>query len=318
MISRADRRAAPGDGFRHEAVLYTGVDGLVASLVPWMRDGVEQGDMVVALVTGRSGDALRKGLGPAQRSVDFADMGSTGSNPGRLIALWRRVLAEARAPGRPVRGVGEPVWPGRRPDELVECRLHEALVNPAFADETAVWVKCLYDVGALEREAFGDVGTTHPEVEGSDGHDVGAYRGPPAPADILGGPLSAPTEPVVEEEVSIATVRGLRSAVHSRALAVGLGGQRSRDLVLAVTEASANSIVHGGGGGTLRSWRTPHALVHEVVDRGRIVDPLVGRRQPRPEQVAGRGLWLVHELCDLVQLRSSPAGTVVRMHMQVY
>ena len=35
-------------------------------------------------------------------------------------------------------------------------------------------------------------------------------------------------------------------------------------------------------------------------------------------QVAGRGLWLVHELCDLVQLRSSPAGTVVRMHMQVY
>ena len=30
----------------------------------------------------------------------------------------------------------------------------------------------------------------------------------------------------------------------------------------------------------------------------------------------GRGMWLANQLCDLVQLRSSPEGTVVRMHMQ--
>jgi anti-sigma regulatory factor (Ser/Thr protein kinase) len=30
----------------------------------------------------------------------------------------------------------------------------------------------------------------------------------------------------------------------------------------------------------------------------------------------GRGLWLVNQLCDLVQLRSSAAGGVVRLHMR--
>jgi hypothetical protein len=31
----------------------------------------------------------------------------------------------------------------------------------------------------------------------------------------------------------------------------------------------------------------------------------------------GRGLWIVNHLCDLVQLRSSPAGNVVRLHMAI-
>lgn len=317
VTDRPVHRAAPGDGFRHEAVLYVGVDGLVTSLVPWMRDGVDRDDMVVALVTGRSGDALREALGPAQRRVHFADIGEAGRNPARIIARWRTLLAEKRAPGRPVRGVGEPVWPGRGPDELAECHLHESLVNPAFADEAAMWVKCPYDVGALDPEAFRAVGTTHPEVAGDRGHDIGTYGGHPDPADVLGAPLPPPVEPVVEEQISVATVRGLRSSVYDRATAVGLGAQRARDLVLAVIEASSNSIVHGGGRGTLRSWLTSRALVHEVADRGHIRDPLVGRRQPSPDQVKGRGLWLVNELCDLVQLRSSAAGTVVRMHMRL-
>ena len=31
------------------------------------------------------------------------------------------------------------------------------------------------------------------------------------------------------------------------------------------------------------------------------------------DQEGGRGLFLVHQLCDLVQLRSSPSGTTVRL-----
>lgn len=318
VTDRPGRRAAPGGGFRHEAVFYAGVDGLVTSLVPWMREGVDRGDMVAALVTARSGQALREALGPAQRNVHFADVAEAGRNPARMIALWRTMLAEMRAPGRPVRGVGELVWPGRGPDELVECQLYESLVNPAFADEAEVWVKCPYDVGALDPEAFRSVGTTHPEVEAGDGRDIGTYQGHPDPADVLGAPLPPPDGPVVEEDISLATLRWLRPAVTDRAAAVGLGAQRARDLVLAVIEASSNSIVHGGGRGTLRSWRTARALVHEVADSGHIRDPLVGRRQPSPDEVKGRGLWLVNQLCDLVQLRSSPAGTVVRMHMYLH
>jgi hypothetical protein len=42
----------------------------------------------------------------------------------------------------------------------------------------------------------------------------------------------------------------------------------------------------------------------------------VGRTPPSPDQRAGRGLWLANQLCDLVQIRSTEAGTVVRLHMR--
>jgi hypothetical protein len=52
-----------------------------------------------------------------------------------------------------------------------------------------------------------------------------------------------------------------------------------------------------------------------VRDRGWIRDPLAGRVAPRENKATGRGLWLVNQLCDLVQLRSSPAGTTLRLHI---
>jgi anti-sigma regulatory factor (Ser/Thr protein kinase) len=307
-----------GGGFRHEAVLYAGVGGLVSSLVPWMHAGLASGETVVALVTGRSGAALKEALGSAGARVYFADMGEAGRNPARIISVWRRLLADLRTPGRPVRAVGEPVWPGRGPDELLECRLHESLVNPAFAGEDALWLKCPYDVSALDADVVGAVGSSHPVVDDASGHDVGTYHGHPDPADVLGAPLPPPERPPVEEAVTLSTLRPIRESVRARAEAAGLSGQRVRDLVLAVVEASSNSIMHGGGRGTLRSWSTPTTLVHEVTDSGHIDDVLVGRFPPPPDQIEGRGLWLVNELCDLVQLRSSLAGTVLRMHMYTH
>jgi len=44
---------------------------------------------------------------------------------------------------------------------------------------------------------------------------------------------------------------------------------------------------------------------------------LVGRLPPPVDQYGGRGLWLVNQLCDLAQIRSSPDGTVVRVRMQL-
>jgi hypothetical protein len=64
----------------------------------------------------------------------------------------------------------------------------------------------------------------------------------------------------------------------------------------------------------LRLWRTADALVCEVVDAGVVTDPLTGRFAPDMEEPDGRGLWMVNQLCDLVQLRSSGEGTTVRVH----
>ncbi len=53
-----------------------------------------------------------------------------------------------------------------------------------------------------------------------------------------------------------------------------------------------------------------------MCDRGWISEPLVGRRPPALERQSGRGLWLANQLCDLVQLRSTPDGTTVRLHVR--
>jgi anti-sigma regulatory factor (Ser/Thr protein kinase) len=60
-------------------------------------------------------------------------------------------------------------------------------------------------------------------------------------------------------------------------------------------------------------WVHDGAAVVEFTDAGHLTDTLTGRRTPAFEQEGGRGLFLVHQLCDLVQLRSSPHGTTVRV-----
>jgi anti-sigma regulatory factor (Ser/Thr protein kinase) len=91
-----------------------------------------------------------------------------------------------------------------------------------------------------------------------------------------------------------------------------------RDLKLAVTEAATNSIRHGGGRGTALLWRTDLSVVCELSDTGVITNPLVGLVRPTAGQAGGRGLWFVNNLCDLVEIRSSPGGgTRVRMSMDL-
>jgi anti-sigma regulatory factor (Ser/Thr protein kinase) len=96
-----------------------------------------------------------------------------------------------------------------------------------------------------------------------------------------------------------------------------LSADRTQQLVLAVNELASNSLCHGGGRGTLQAWREDGVLTCEVTDDGRIEQPLAGRINPAPSQSDGRGLWLVNQLCDLVQIRSSAAGTSVRVHMSL-
>jgi anti-sigma regulatory factor (Ser/Thr protein kinase) len=86
---------------------------------------------------------------------------------------------------------------------------------------------------------------------------------------------------------------------------------------LAVNELASNSIRHAGGEGRIRCWREPDRIVCEVRDSGRIEDPLAGRGLPSDDLACGRGLWLVNQLCDLVQLRSLASGVAVRLHMRL-
>jgi anti-sigma regulatory factor (Ser/Thr protein kinase) len=99
-------------------------------------------------------------------------------------------------------------------------------------------------------------------------------------------------------------------ALTRRAGLYGLPEDRADNLTLAVNELAANPLRHSHGGGTLRIWHTPTELVCQITDQGWIEDPLAGRRPPVSDQ-GGQGLWLVNQLCDLVQRRSGPSGTTI-------
>jgi anti-sigma regulatory factor (Ser/Thr protein kinase) len=109
----------------------------------------------------------------------------------------------------------------------------------------------------------------------------------------------------------------VRALVLKHAKEAGLPDARANDLVLAVSEAAANTLRHTRSSGTLTIWQDADEIVCEIHDQGVITDPLAGRRRPPPDALDGHGLWLVHQVCDLVELRSDSSGTTIRMHMSI-
>jgi anti-sigma regulatory factor (Ser/Thr protein kinase) len=297
-------------GFEHRATFYEGVEGLVATLLPFVREGVQREEPVLVALRAAGVEALVRALGTDAAAVDFVDMEQLGANPACIIPEWRRFVQDA--PGdRPLRGVGEPIWSGRRGVELEEAVLHEALLNLAFDDGRPWQLLCPYDVSSLSRPVLEDAVRTHPVVTGAEVD--GGYTGREQGTFRFRSPL--PAAPPVADMIGFgsADLAGLRDVVERLATQAGVRGAKADDVVLAAHELATNSILHGGGCGVLRCWAEPDAFVVEVSDGGVIDDPLVGRDLLDDLSENGRGIWMANQLCDLVQVRSGPEGTAVRL-----
>lgn len=307
----------PHAGYRHEALLYRDDSEYSAGAVDFVAEAVALGQPAMVAVPAGRLDAVRAGLrervGADAPGVHLLDMARVGHNPARIIPAWQQFLD--RYEGRPVRGVGEPVWAGRRSVEIDECRLHEALLGIAVPPDTPLWLRCPYDVSALGEPVVDSALRSHATYV-ERGRLVGSrvYGGVLELHEIFGGDLDEPDAPAELMDFADGDLARVRRSVEAHAIAAGLGSERVGDVVLAVTELATNSLRHGGGRGTLRTWRDPDALVYEVRDAGRIGDLLVGRRAPRTSDEGGRGVWMANQLCDLVQVRSGDSGTVVRTY----
>jgi anti-sigma regulatory factor (Ser/Thr protein kinase) len=306
-------------GFHHEAFFYADAEEFLAGTVPFVRDGLEAGEPALVAVARARADALRAELGAEGEPVWFVDMEVLGRNPARIIPFWREFADEHGGPDRPIRGIGEPVWPGRSAAELDECQRHERLLNYAFWDGPAWRLLCPYDSMGLEDDVLTAAHESHACVSGS------TAKSDTAPGEML-DPFACrpfagklPPRPAAASTLSFDR-RGLhhaRTFVAAEAQQAGLSSDRSFDLVAAVGELTANSVIHGGGDGTLWIWHEDATVFAEVEDAGRIEEPLTGRMRPIPSQEGGRGVWMANQLCDLVQIRSGPEGTTVRLRMEL-
>ena len=307
-------RPVAHDRYLHEAFFWRGDDHFLARTVPFVLGGLEAGEPVMAAVVPRHVELLRDALDGAAGDVQLLDMSRLGANPARIIPVWREFTDTHAGPGRPVRGIGEPVWSGRRGSELAEGQLHEALLNAAVAPATPLWLMCPYDADGLPEDVLAEARRSHPVVVEDVAPTESSYGGHGHIATLFAADLSPADPRVPVRDFQRGQLAAVRAEVETRAVSAGLRTDQGQDLALAVHEVAVNSVEHGGGSGDIRVWEEPGALVVEVRDAGRIADPLVGRQLPGRDDVGGRGLWLANQLCDLVQIRSRATGTTVRIH----
>jgi anti-sigma regulatory factor (Ser/Thr protein kinase) len=303
-------------GLWHAALFYRGAAEFETRARRFAEAATRAGAAVLITAPASGLDRLRAGLDGLGDAVSWADMAEVGANPGRLLSAISRFTD--RHPGRDIWCVQQAAWPSRPWEELWEVLRHEALLNIALAG-APVRVLCPYDAD-LPREFISCAEATHPVIspggpwQPNPRYDGGARDVIPAECDrpLPAPPAGARMLPYADDLSSV------RHAVSLFAQASGLRRDRAADLVIAVGELAANTVAHANGPGTLTVWAAGGDIICQVSDRGYITDPLAGRLRPGPAaDRGGRGLWLVHQLCDLVQLRTGPRGTLVRVHMRL-
>jgi anti-sigma regulatory factor (Ser/Thr protein kinase) len=301
--------------FHHEALFYGGDEEFVDRCRAFVEEGLDRDEPVLVMVGSRKLELLREALGGRAGGVHFADMEVVGRNPARIIPAWSQFVAGRGEGGGSMRGIGEPIWADRKPDEIAESQLHESLINVAFAAAESFRLACPYDTAALPEDVIAEARRSHPFVsEAGEPEASGDYCGIEQVTARFSEQLPEPPAGREELQVTLDGLRVARALVRRRAEEAGLG-ERADDLVLAVNEVLSNSLYHAHDNGELRIWGEPDGLVCEVRDRGQIVHPLIGREEPALGQVGGHGIWLVNLVCDLVQVRSSEDGSTVRMKM---
>ena len=298
--------------YRHEAFLWRDRADFTATLVSFIEEGLEVGEPVMVALTPQHTRWLHDALsGPALERVEFVDMARLGGNPARIIPAWRRFVAAHAEPLQPVRGIGEPIWPGRHQQELLECQLHEALLNVAIDPDLPLWLICPYDVDTLSPAVVEEAHRSHPAIVEAGTHRGSAIYSGRAHVDALfAAELPPPTGSHREIAITADTLDRLPAYVKLELYVAGLPIERAGQIAVAVKRLARDSLRRGSSSATVRLWGDPDAWICEVADDLTVTDPLLGRRVPTNDH---QGLWEANQVCDLVQLRSTPTRTTVRI-----
>ncbi|MFB9833461.1 anti-sigma factor RsbA family regulatory protein [Actinoallomurus acaciae] len=297
----------------HRAMVYADERAFLDAATPFLREGLAAGEVVLAVAPGPSLDLLRQTLGAVD--LGFRDAAHWYSQPTRTIAAYSSVIDHN--PGRRIRVLAEPGWADGTPAEISEWTRYESIVNQAFARVDAS-VLCLYDARTTAADVLEGALRTHPELLDESGtHTNEAYADPATVyAEIDRRPLPPVPPDAYEMPVDDIDLRRLRAFVGDHAERHGISSARLHDLLVATTEVATNAIRHGVPPVTCRTWADNGDVVVDVTDGGHWrPEGLPGFLPPDPFIRAGFGLWGVRMLCPLVQLRTGPGGTDIRLRV---
>ena len=301
-------------GLAHDAFVYSSEDEFLAGALPFLEEGITLREPILAAPTEANAALLRARLARGAKAVDWAESSEAHRTVERLGIFLHYIERQLNRGATRVRLLGEPCWPPDGGPGVAEWKRYESFLNVALA-EYPVWLVCPYDASRLSQNIVEDALLTHPAI----GHGAGRA----ASADYL-DPLEfaqriddvpLPRPPEDANERYFGNAGAVRRFVAGEARAAGLPEDRRNDAELAAGEVAANVFRHAAEVARVRSWTTNAMFVFDIDDTGDgIADPFAGYAIAGPLDPGGRGLTIARRLADVVEIRTTPTGPLVRLH----
>ncbi|MGI5498704.1 anti-sigma factor RsbA family regulatory protein [Lentzea sp. CA-135723] len=297
-------------GFFHETAFYGSDDEFLAHAVPFVENGLREGEPSVVACTKHNTALLRGALGDT--AVMYLPGADQYSRPSESIARFRALFAEHTESGaRQMRVVGDVPHSG-----VGACwdwwARYEAAVNQAYA-EFPVWGLCPYDTRTTPKEVLADVLSTHPNITPAPGtHEPNpGYREGLAASPQVVDPLE---EGLPLVELFDTSAGAVREAVGTAIEPLNLSEDDAHDVVYAASEIVTNGLTHGVAPVRFRLWAGGSRVIVSVTDQGPgPSDPLAGLMPTKETLSAGLGLWILHRTCGYVAMGRDGDGFTVRV-----
>jgi anti-sigma regulatory factor (Ser/Thr protein kinase) len=300
-------------GLVHDAGFYDSDEQLLRLVVPFVLAGLDVGEPTVVVLDDSNTELVRSAFAD---SPYLSFVSGQYDRPATVLKSVHKLVAECLSQGaRRIRIVGEVPHPGVGVPWEWWARF-ESAVNHALS-QLPLWALCPYDRRITPDEVLDDVAQTHPYLVTTDGRRIvnDRYIDPAVFLTHPRPPRADPLEafpPVVD--LLNPTAAAARRAVVDAARATALGDDEVADLVIAVSETVTNAACHGRPPARLRLWPDRDRMVVAVSDQGRgPTDPFAGLLPASKAPTGGLGLWLAHQLVNLVTFDHQDDGFTIRL-----
>jgi transcriptional regulator with XRE-family HTH domain len=164
--------------FEHRVLPYASDEDLLSTAVPYLAEGIDRSDAVVAVMPQARNELIRDNLDGASSQIEFVDAADWYTSPGAALDRYRVLLKERLDAGAMwIRIVGELPLVDRTRAEIAAWTRYESIVNLAFASAPAT-IMCTYDTEALPRGVVAGAHRAHPSIaDGRLGSANPSYRG---------------------------------------------------------------------------------------------------------------------------------------------
>jgi anti-sigma regulatory factor (Ser/Thr protein kinase) len=297
--------------YRHEMFAYDADAALAGFAQPYVDEGLDRGEAVVAVYVPDKQSLLRETLRSSVEAITFTDANDVYTRPEATIRRYDATIRGLLGAGAPsVRVIGElPVCETQQ--QWDSWMLYEALLNRVFAHHP-VQVLCTVDERLVPEAVAHASRQVHPRIH-HDGWDDGGGQASPHyhdPVEMVRELTPEPRPlPTLRKLPMCADAGAFRQRLAGEMELAGVPAEAAGRLLLAAAEVYANAVRHGDGPPMLRAGWVDRHFVCELSDRGKgLDDPIAGYTPPRPGTPDGAGLWVARQLASRLELMATPGG----------